>query len=184
MSTVQPAAPRELHPLEVRVLLQYGQGDVISQARLAADLGYNTGQVNQALSWLSAKGFVSETARATRIFYEITDFGRESLEKGTSEQKIVDLVAVEGALPLPDIAKKLGIEAKDVGSAFGGLSKDKVLTMDGEKRAALAPGGREALAPKQAAVRSLLTRAVAGPLDESKLSPGEKELAASQAKKR
>src|SRR5208337_1112304 len=43
---------------------------------------------------------------------------------------------------------------------------------------------REALAPKQAAVRSLLTRATAGPLDESKLSPGEKELAASQAKKR
>ena len=56
--------------------------------------------------------------------------------------------------------------------------------MDGEKRAALAAGGGEALAPKQSALRSLLQRAAAGPLDESSLSPGEKELAASQAKKR
>ena len=48
-----------------------------------------------------------------------------------------------GALALPEIAQKLGIEAKDVGSAFGGLSKDKVLVMDGEKRATLAPGGKE-----------------------------------------
>jgi len=180
----QPATPRELHPLEVKVLLQYGQGEAISHARLAADLGYNTGQVNQALSWLSAKGFVTETARASRVFYEITDFGRESLAKGTYEQRIVDLVAEAGALPLPEIAKKLGIEAKDVGSAFGGLSRDKVLVMDGEKRAALAAGGGEALAPKQSALRSLLQRAAAGPLDESSLSPGEKELAASQAKKR
>ncbi|MGO9307639.1 MAG: phenylalanine--tRNA ligase subunit alpha [Spirochaetia bacterium] len=184
MSTVQHTAPRELHPLEVRVLLQYGPGDVISQARLAADLGYNTGQVNQALSWLSAKGFVAETARVSRVFYEITDFGRESLEKGTYEQRIVDLVAAHGALPLPDIAKKLGIEAKDVGSAFGGLSKDKVLALDGEKRAALAPGGRDALAPRQAALRSLLSRAEGGPLDESALAAEERELAASQAKKR
>jgi len=180
----QPAAPRELHPLEVRVLLQYGQGDSINQARLAADLGYNTGQVNQALSWLSAKGFVEETARASRVLYEITDFGRECMSKGTYEQRMVDLVAAQGALALPDIAKALGIEAKDVGSAFGGLSKDKVLAMDGEKRAALAPGGREALAPRQASLRSLLERAAVGPLDNSYLPADEKELAASQAKKR
>jgi phenylalanyl-tRNA synthetase alpha chain len=180
----QSATPRELHPLEVKVLLQYGQGDAIGHARLVADLGYNTGQVNQALSWLSAKGFVAETSRATRVHYEITDFGREALEKGTCEQRIVDLVAADGALPLPDIAKRLGIEAKDVGSAFGALSKDKVLMMDGEKRAILAPGGVETLAPKQLSLRSLLSRASTGPLEESVLSAEENELAASQAKKR
>lgn len=179
-----PAAPRELHPLEVKVLLRYGKGDSIGHARLASDLGYNTGQASQALSWLAAKGFVSETSRTARVFYEITDLGRESLEKGTYEQRIVDLVAAEGSLPLPEIAKKLGIEPKDVGSAFGGLSKDKVLVMDAEKRASLAPGGKDALAPRQAVIRSLLSRAAAGLLDEATLTPEEKELAGSQAKKR
>ena len=180
----QPATPRELHPLEVKVLLQYGKGDTISHARLASDLGYNTGQASQALSWLSAKGFVAETSRTARVFYEITDLGRESLQKGTYEQRIVDLVAADGSLPLPEIAKRLRIEAKDVGSAFGGLSKDKVLVMDAEKRASIAPGGKDALAPRQSALRSLLSRAASGLLDESTLTPDEKELAASQAKKR
>src|SRR5208337_3302908 len=43
---------------------------------------------------------------------------------------------------------------------------------------------REALAPRQSTLRSLLSRAAAGPLDESALPPDERELAASQAKKR
>jgi phenylalanyl-tRNA synthetase alpha chain len=180
----QPAPARELHPLEVKVLLRYGKGDTISHARLAEDLGYNTGQASQALSWLSAKGFVTETSRTARVLYEITDLGRESLAKGTYEQRIVDLVAADGPQALPDLAKKLGIEAKDVGSAFGGLSKDKVLVMDAEKRASLAPNGKEALAPRQSALRSLLSRAATGLLDESTLTAEEKELAASQAKKR
>jgi phenylalanyl-tRNA synthetase alpha chain len=179
-----PSAPRELHPLEVKVLLRYGTGDAISHARLAADLSYNTGQASQALSWLAAKGFAAETARATRVFFEITDFGRDCREKGTFEQRIAELVAAEGALALPEIARRLGMEPKDVGSAFGGLSKDGVLAMDAEKRAVLGPGGTAALAPKLAALGSLLSRAGVAPLEESLLSAGEKELAASQAKKR
>jgi phenylalanyl-tRNA synthetase alpha chain len=175
---------RELHPLEVKVLLRYGAADPLGLARLAADLGYNTGQANQALSWLAAKGYAAESARTPRVLYEITDFGRECIAKGTYEQRIVDLVAAAGALALPEIAQKLGIEAKDVGSAFGGLSKDKVLSMDAEKKATVAPGGKEALAGRQAALQALLARAQAGPLDEADLPAAEKELASSQAKKR
>ncbi|HEY9594915.1 MAG TPA: phenylalanine--tRNA ligase subunit alpha [Spirochaetia bacterium] len=175
---------RELHPLEVKVLLRYTQTDEVSHARLVADLGYNLGQANQALSWLGAKGFVAETARAKRTLFELTDFGRECVAKGTYEQRIVDLVKAEGALGLPDIAKKLGIEQKDVGSAFGGLSKDKVLVMDGDKKATLAEGGEAALAPRQAALQALLRRAEPAPLEESSLAPAERELAASQSRKR
>jgi len=180
----QPPGSRELHPLEVKVLLHYRPEDTVSSTTLVADLGYNLGQANQSLSWLAAKGFVQESSRATSVLYEITDFGRECLKKGTYERRIVELLASEGALTLPEIAKRLGIEQKDVGSAFGGLSKDKVLVMDAEKRAALAPGGKEALAPKQAALQTLLSRASEAPLEESALALGEKELAASQAKKR
>jgi phenylalanyl-tRNA synthetase alpha chain len=178
------ASPRELHPLEIKVLLRYGAADTMSNARLAEDLGYNTGQSGQALSWLAAKGYVSETARVPRVLYEITDFGRDCMARGTYEQRIADLLESEGALTLPEAAKRLGIEAKDVGSAFGGLSKDKVLAMDAQKRAALAPGGKGILAQRQAALQALLKKAQAEPLDESALSAPDKELAASQARKR
>ena len=182
-SAGSPAA-RELHPLETKVLLRYGAKDAISQARLVSDLGYNLGQANQALSWLAMKGYVAETARAVRVLYEITEFGRECMGKGTPEQRIVDLLASGGPLPLPEIARKLGVEQKDVGSAFGGLSKDGVLVMDAEKRAAPAEGARERLAPRQQAIQSLLKKAEQAPLDEQGLAAAEKELAASQAKKR
>jgi phenylalanyl-tRNA synthetase alpha chain len=175
---------RELHPLEVKVLLRYGPSDDIGLARLVADMGYNLGQANQALSWLFAKGFTAEKARTQHVFYEMTDFGRECIQKGTYEERVVRLLEGEGAMALPEIAQRLGIEAKDVGSAFGGLSKDKVLAMDGEKRATVAPGGKDILARRQESLQALLEKAKAGPLEEAALSAAEKELAASQARKR
>lgn len=180
---MESSGQRELHPLEVKVLLHYTAQSPLSHARLVADLGYNLGQANQALSWLAAKEMVAETARAQRVFYEITDFGRECIEKGTYEQRIATQLAL-GPLSLPEIAGRLGIEAKDVGSAFGGLSRDKVLAMDGDKRAAIAPGGEALLQNREAAIQTLLKKALAAPLDEGVLDAREKELAASQAKKR
>ncbi len=180
---MESSGQRELHPLEVKVLLHYGSKEPLSHALLVADLGFNLGQANQALSWLAAKELVSETARAQRVFFEITDFGRECIEKGTYEHRIVSQLA-EGPLSLPEIARKLGIEAKDVGSAFGGLSKDKVLAMDGDKRAVLAAGGEALLKKREMSVQALLKKALSAPLDEGALSGAEKELAASQAKKR
>jgi phenylalanyl-tRNA synthetase alpha chain len=178
------APRRELHPLEIKVLRRYGADDIFSSGTLAADLGYNSGQANQALSWLSVKGFIIERDRVTRVLYEITDFGRDCIQKGTYEARMTALVRSVGPLPLPEIAKRLGIEPKDVGSAFGGLSKDKVLAMDGEKRAALAPGGEAILARRESALQGLLRRAAEAPLEENDLTEEEKALVASQAKKR
>ena len=138
------------------------------------------------MSWLATKGFVAETARAARVLYEITDFGRECMGKGTYEQRIVDLACRGGPLALPEIARKLGIEQKDVGSAFGGLSKDRVLAMDAEKRARLAPGGRERLAPRQQAIQSLLKRAAdgaAGRAGAERSGEGARRLAGEEARR-
>jgi phenylalanyl-tRNA synthetase alpha chain len=178
-----PPSARELHPLEIKVLLHAAEGAELTLASLVSELSFNTGQANQALSWLAAKGFAAEKSRAARVLYEITDFGRECLDKGTYEERIIRLLSAEGPQSLPEIARKLGVDPKDVGSAFGGLSKEKVLSMDDQKRATLAPGGAEN--GSAAAVRALLSRAAqTGALDERTLTPGEKDLAASLAKKR
>ncbi len=171
----------ELHPLEVKVLLRCAPGEALTHARLASELGYNQGQANQALSWLSAKGLVSETARSTRTFFELTEMGREAVKKGTGEERILRLLASEGPLPLPEIARKLGMDPKDVGSAFGALSKDGALAMDGEKRAA--PAGKPTPA-RLAVTRRLMERALAAPLDEGSLSAEEKAVVGSLARKR
>jgi phenylalanyl-tRNA synthetase alpha chain len=176
---------KNLHPLEIRILLAYGAGDELSIERVEKDLGFKSGNGNQALSWLSGKGLVQETRRELKRFFEITDLGRDWKARGTAEERIIELVRVQGGLRLPEIAAVLKLDNKDVGSAFGSLSKLGVLSMDAEKRVqtALPPGMLENGRPKTgpaaehlALVRGLLDRAEAALLSGDELSEAERRL--------
>jgi phenylalanyl-tRNA synthetase alpha chain len=173
---------KNLHPLEVRIILSYRSGDELTVEKVEKDLGFKSGNGNQALSWLAGKGIVSEIRRETAVFYELTDLGREWKEKGSPEERILNLVRRKPGLRLPDIAGNLGLDTKDVGSAFGALSKLGVLTMDGEKKVTASgndPG-------HFAVVQGLLDKAAAegNLLAEAALSPAEKTAIAGIAKKR
>jgi phenylalanyl-tRNA synthetase alpha chain len=190
---------KNLHPLEVRIILAYKKGDELSVERVEQDLGFKPGNGNQALSWLAGKGIVSEIRRETGVFFELTDLGREWKEKGSPEERIIELVRITGdgtspGLRLPDIAQTLALDNKDVGSAFGSLSKLGLLSMDGDKRVTLAlpadqlVNGRPATgeaADHFAVIRGLLDKAAdGGLLAETALSAPEKTAIAGIAKKR
>jgi phenylalanyl-tRNA synthetase alpha chain len=182
---------KNLHPLEIRVLLSYKGGDELSVERVEKELGFKSGSGNQALSWLSAKGLAAEKSRRKAVFFELTDLGRAWKEKGSPEERIIELVRIKSGLRLPEIAAALNLDNKDVGSAFGSLSKQGILAMDGEKRVliALPPEKLENSRPKEAGlVRLLLDKAAAlgdtGTLAEADLSPEEKAVMAALAKKR
>ncbi|MDR1316271.1 MAG: phenylalanine--tRNA ligase subunit alpha [Spirochaetales bacterium] len=186
-----------LHPLEIRVLRTYRAGDVIDSGILARDLAYKTGQTNQTVSWLSAKNLIREQARVSRVLYELTELGLEYGRGGTPEEKILRLVREKGAMRLPEIARELSLDNKDVGSAFGALSKDGVLCMDADKKAALCGEGCGP-SPRMVRVRAIFDRALLntlavgggvlgvgdGSLAEGELSAEELELIQSMSKKR
>ncbi|MDR1059590.1 MAG: phenylalanine--tRNA ligase subunit alpha [Treponema sp.] len=188
-------AVRNLHPLEVRIILGCKPGDELTVEGVEKKLGFKAGNGNQALSWLLSKDIVREIRRETAVFYELTDLGRRWKEKGSPEERIMELVRItQGGLRLPDIAETLGLESRDVGSAFGILSRLGVLAMDGEKRVILVlppdrlkdgrPVTGEA-AERFAAIRGLLDRAAGGGLlAEAALSPGERAVMGGMAKKR
>jgi len=175
---------KTLHPLEVRILLKYDSGREIDARTVRDDLGYSEGQENQAFSWLSGKRLIEETSRSVSVFYEITPLGSEYAEKGTPEERIFNLIGESGALRLPEVAEKLGLEQKSIGSAFGLLSKEAVLFMDEGKRAALKPGA--ALPLRVARLRALLDKAAAqaGTLEERSLDAEDLSVIQSVAKKR
>jgi phenylalanyl-tRNA synthetase alpha chain len=190
---------RNLHPLEIKIILFYKKDDELTIERVERDLGFKPGNGNQALSWLAGKGIVREIRRETGVFFELTDLGRQWKEQGTPEERIIELVRIkgEGASPglrLPEIARTLGLDNKDVGSAFGALAKLGVFAMDAEKRVSmcLAPealvNGRPArgeAAEHLAVVRSLLDRAAeGGSLSREDLSERERAAMAGIAKKR
>jgi phenylalanyl-tRNA synthetase alpha chain len=182
---------RNLHQLEVKVVKKYRPGETISAGRLEVELGYKTGQANQAFSWLLAKGLLSEASRSTKAVFELTPLGKEFAEKGTPEERILRKLAEAGPLSMGEAAASLGLEQKDVGSAYGVLSKEGAISMNAEKKIAVNAAWFEAghsggVKPRIAVVRGLLEKAAAagGLLEESDLDEAEKAVIAGIAKKR
>jgi phenylalanyl-tRNA synthetase alpha chain len=173
---------KNLHPLEVRIILNYKKEDELTIEKVEQDLGFKPGNGNQALSWLAGKGLVGEIRRETAVFFELTDLGRAWKEKGSPEERIIELVKINsGKLKLPDIAKALNIENKDIGSAFGSLSKLGILAMDGDKNVIMS---KEPSIDQFAVLRGLLEKGLKGAIAESSLNAAEKSAMSGIAKKR
>jgi len=190
---------KNLHPLEVKVLLSYKKGDELSVEKIEKDLGLKSGNGNQALSWLAAKGLISEIRRETAVFYELTGLGGQWKEKGSPEERILELIRKgierkDTLKRLPEIAQELSMENKDIGSAFGSLSKLGILAMDGDKNVTLtipleqlADPSKNPVLTRFCIIRGLLEKAVQneeGLISEAALSDEEKSVIADNAKKR
>jgi len=172
---------KSLHPLEVKVLRSI-TGD-LSAEKIISELGFNLGQCNQAFSWLEQKGCIKEKEVKKRKLYEITDVGRHYHGDGLPEERIISLLKEKGPKTLPEISKELNLENKDTGSAFGQLSKEGVLGMNSEKKAAFKEG---ASSERVALLRALLDKAVSeeGTLDEEGLTGDEISALSRVSKKR
>ena len=127
---------KNLHPLETKVLLNYTAQDELTGEKLQKELAYKEGHCNQAFSWLSGKGLLKETGRTAHTYYELTDYGRSIAKNGSAEERIISCLKDGGPKSLPELAAALSLENKDVGSAFGALSKEGILTMNADKKAA------------------------------------------------
>lgn len=173
---------RQLHPLEVQVLRGVTAGEKLTPEEMVSRLGMNLGQCNQAVSWLAGRGFIEEVCRTPKTLYEITGFGREQRELGTVEERIVKMLASTGGKTFSEIAETLQVQGKDVGSAFGQLSKEGLLQMDRERRITLLS---EKPSARMSLLRTLLDRGVEnGNLDGDILTEEEVATLGGVSKKR
>lgn len=172
---------KNLHPLEVRLLRHVKLGEAITADRLIAELDYKVGQCNQAFSWLIAKGYLEEVSRKKRVFYELTEFGREQQLNGTPAFRIFTYLHSNGAATLPELAEALGLEKKDVGSAFGALSKAKVTKMNEEHKAEVIS---DTLPSDESMVADILKKGLDGAFEDVSLNKEEQVAIKKLAKKR
>ncbi len=174
---------KSLHPLEVRTLIFAEEDKLLDTGVLTAELEFNTGQSNQAFSWLSAKGLVREENRVEKNYYEITELGMAYQKEGTPEERIVTYIREKESAPIPQITRDLALENKDVGSAFGTLSKEGILGMNSGKEVVLR---KDEQSGRMKTVRAILDRAAAGegPLSEVELTEEEKKTIDGISKKR
>lgn len=179
---------KSLHPLEIKLLLHAGASPFTSED-LERELSFVPGQANQAFNWLSAKGLIVEVERKKRTFYELTDLGKQYAEAGTPEKRIYTYLQQEGSTTLPDLAAALNLENKDIGSAFGLLSKEGVAAMGPDKKVEkTADWETSALLVASNDICTKFTGNQLGglvfTLEQSKLSPMQATAAQSMSKKR
>jgi phenylalanyl-tRNA synthetase alpha chain len=175
---------KNLHPLEIKVLLNYSEKDVLTSEKLQKELSYKEGHANQAFSWLCGKNLCEETNRVPHTYYEITETGKNFGENGTIDERVINFVKEKGATTLPEIASSLGIENKDIGSSFGLLSKENILKMNEEKKVVYTGNP---LPNRITLVTSLIKKAISSQnnqLDKDDLSSDELTTISSLAKKR
>ena len=175
---------KNLHPLEVKVLLKYSENDELTSEKLMKELNYKEGHANQAFSWLSGKNLLKEIGRIPTTFFEITETGRNLKDSGTIEERAVTFVKNNGAKTLPEIAAGLGVEQKDIGSAFGPLSKEGVFKMNAEKKVEYTGVPLPARISITSALLEKASKAENCILDNASLSKEEQTVIATLAKKR
>jgi phenylalanyl-tRNA synthetase alpha chain len=173
---------RSLHPLEIKVLLSFSDTAQLSVPEMVERLGLKEGQGNQVVSWLQAKNLIEETTRTARVLYELTELGNDFASAGAPEERVLRSLQEHGPTPLPALAEACGLQMRDIGSAFGALSKVNAVKMDADKRAELVDASR---AEWVAVVRALLDRATSeGVLADDALSETERAAMQGIAKKR
>lgn len=175
---------KNLHPLEIKVLLKYSEKDELTSEKLQKELDYKEGHANQAFSWLSGKDLLKEIRRTPHTYYEITDMGKALAKTGTVEERMVAYLRDNGAHTLPEIAAALAIENKDIGSAFGPLSKEGVLKMNAEKKAEYTGAELPARLVKASAIIKKAAASADGTLNKDDLTADEVEVISTLAKKR
>ena len=110
--------------------------------------------------------------------------GRKLSSEGSVEERVVAFLKENGAHALPQIAAALNIENKDIGSAFGPLSKDGVLKMNEEKKAEYTGKELPARISKTSELLKKGCDAANGLLNKDDLSAEEVEVMSGLAKKR
>ena len=80
-----------LHPLEIQALRLMPTEDSFNSEQIIKRTGYSLGQCNQAFSWLTTKGLISEKNRIQSKLFELTELGKRYKTEGFPEEKILDL---------------------------------------------------------------------------------------------
>jgi phenylalanyl-tRNA synthetase alpha chain len=116
-----------LHPLESKVLLSFQQGEPLSAFELLKASGLDESRLDMASGWLQSKGLLDVKEESITSLVSLTETGREYLEKGTPEMRIINALREGKQLTVKDIIQTWGMDPSEVSSAVGALKETKAV---------------------------------------------------------
>lgn len=159
-----------LHPLEIKLLLNFSQGEEFDSPLVQKRCGFESGHANQSFSWCLQKGFIEKISQTTNVVYELTDNGKKALKSGLVPERMFKILEAEPVL-LSALPEKLGIEQSECGSVFALLKKNNAVYLDEEKCVHISDN---ATLPNVVRIcKELIKRAENEPVFENKLTAEE-----------
>jgi len=116
-----------LHPLEHKVLLSFQQGEMLSASELLKASALDESRLDMASGWLQSKGLLAVKDESVTSLVSLTETGREYLEKGTPEMRIINALREGKQFTVKDIIQTWGMDPSEVSSAVGALKEAKVV---------------------------------------------------------
>src|SRR5512143_3004979 len=128
MSATDPTKLLEsLHPLENKVLHCFHQGDTLSASDILKSSGLDDSRLDMASGWLQTKGLLEVKDESITSFVSLTETGKEYLEKGTPEMRIINALREGKQFTVKDVIQSWGMDPTEVSSATGSLKANGVI---------------------------------------------------------
>ncbi|WP_042707885.1 phenylalanine--tRNA ligase subunit alpha [Methanobrevibacter wolinii] len=112
----------ELSLYEKILLKDLGENENILPEEIAEKENLNIKSVMSAAGSLSAKNIITVN-KDVKENIKLTDAGKDFAEKGLPERRILSVLGHEKKIPMGELAKKSGLDKKDVNIALGWLNR-------------------------------------------------------------
>jgi phenylalanyl-tRNA synthetase alpha chain len=129
-----------LHPLENKLLLSFQQGETLSASELLKASGLDESRLDMASGWLQSKGLLDVKGESVTSLVSLTETGKEYLEKGTPEMRIITALREGKKFSVKDVIQSWGMEPSEVSSSVGALKESNVLQIGQGGILELVPG--------------------------------------------
>jgi phenylalanyl-tRNA synthetase alpha chain len=116
-----------LHPLENKLLLCFERGETLSASDVLAASGLDESRLDMASGWLQSKNLLNVKDESVTSSVSLTETGKDYLEKGTPEMRIIRALREGKEFTVKDIIQSWGLDPAEVSSATGELKNSGVI---------------------------------------------------------
>src|SRR5512144_434759 len=118
-----------LHPLESKLLFCFSRADTLSAPDILKSSGLDDSRLDMASGWLQTKGLLEVKDESVTSLVSLTETGREYLEQGTPEMRIINALREGKQFTVKDVIQSWGMDPTEVSSAVGALKAAGVVTI-------------------------------------------------------
>lgn len=116
-----------LHPLEYKLLQSFERGASLIGTEILSSSGLDEARLDMAAGWLQSKGVLTSREDSVTAHVSLTDTGKEYLQKGTPEMRIINALQEGKKFTVKDIIQSWGMDPTEVSSATGSLKSSGVI---------------------------------------------------------